>query len=153
MQLIQNGVKKGWLWRILIACLAWAFYIVLVVGVNTILETGDSTVAFAKGALSLISVVAAIILAVRAQYKNWLAEKREERQERREERLLRKQTAPVSIMETARRRTAKADILAYLAEHPEDAGHPGKVAAMLEMPVGTVKATISRMRKIGAPTL
>lgn len=149
MQLIANGARKGWLWRILIACAAWLFYIILVVGVNSLLETGEDKVKLAKGALSLISVVAAIILAVRSQYKAWLVERKEESDERKAIRR-EKQTLlpPPPLKEIVRepKRLLKDDILAYLLEHPEDAAHPKKVAEQLELNEGTVKVTISRLR-------
>lgn len=63
-----------------------AFYLVVVLVVNVILDNSDPTHRVAKGLLSSLSIVGAVTLAVRAQHARRLADIAEERDQRRKER-------------------------------------------------------------------
>lgn len=108
-----------------VAIIAAIFYLAIIVVVNIILDTSPAAERLAKALLSLISVVAGVTLALRAQHKRRLADMADRRVEEREERAARRREKlavavpplPVAVPMAVpvREWQTKAEFLAYMA--------------------------------------
>jgi len=129
-----------------LTALAGGFYLTLVIVVNVILDLkSPPEQIIAKVLLSLISIVAAITLALRAQHKRQLAEVEQLRENRRVARVVsRKPNEPVIVAP----QRAKDKVRDYLAGNPNMAHRPTELARLLGLSEGTVKSAIHRMEKV-----
>lgn len=96
-----------------VAILAAGMYITIVLVVNVLLDRRTTTEMIAQALLSLLSVVAAVTLAIRANHSRRLADIREQREARRQERLERKEPGKMR----------KVAAVKQPGNLPEDTGH------------------------------
>lgn len=128
-----------------------AFYLVIVLAVNVILDQTSIEQLVAKALLSLVSVPAGITMAIRAQHSRQLLELRAEKQERRElRRVVAPTVAPATTTATRTRPVAETTATQLMATTWKSGMRAAELARLTGVNKGTCHRWIQKRQMVAS---